>query len=231
MTLELERLLADGLAAEMEGNVRVAAARYEAAINVAAAQVLPWLRLGTLCHRIRQHARAREVLEQAAQLDPNNPEVAFRLGLTYDALEDRPQAQAAYTRSVVLDPSSWQTWFLIGRDHRQLGHAEVARLAYLRALEVAPDEAQVLAELGSLLWEMGRRDEAFPPLERAASVCRVDPGISLQLGLAELERGDLLAAQRQLVAAKHLDPLDESIDVALRNLASRKRDVRRPKAA
>src|SRR5207244_809318 len=130
-------------------------------------------------------------------------------------LESGRRAIAAHPRSVPRAPSCWQTWDLIGRDHRQLGHAEVARLACQRALEEAPDEPEILAELGTLLWEMGQWNDAYVYLEHAVTVCPVDPGFALQLGLAEMQRGDLIAAHRLLTGAKHLDPSDRRIDVAL----------------
>jgi Flp pilus assembly protein TadD len=231
MTPEAERLLESGQQAETEGNVRDALVSYEAAVELAATEALPRLRLGTVCHRLRDYARAREVLEEAGRLDPENADVAFRLGVTCDALGDREQARVAYSRTMMLAPSSWQTWFLIGRDHRQLGHTEVARLAFLRALDASPDEAEVLAELGTLLWEMGMRDDAFLFLERAALNCPVDPGFSLQLGLAQMERGELAAAQRHVMGAKHLDPSDRRIDVALQDLAVRRTAARKGKHA
>ena len=231
MTPEMERLLESGRLAETEGNVREALVRYEAAVKLAGNEALPRLRLGTVCHRLRDYVRAREVLEEASRLDPESPEVAFRLGLTCDALGDREQARTAFTRTMMLAPSAWQTWFLIGRDHRQLGHTEVARLAYRRALNESPEEPEVLAELGTLLWEMGMRDDAFPLLEHAALTCPVDPGFTLQLGLAEMERGQLTAAQRHLTGAKHLDPSDRRIDVALQHLAQRRKETRKHKPA
>jgi Flp pilus assembly protein TadD len=231
MTPEGERLVEGGQEAEAEGNVREALVRYQAAVQVAGTEALPRLRLGTICHRLRDYARAREVLEEASRLDPDDADIAFRVGVTCDALGDREQARIAYSRTMMLAPSSWQTWFLIGRDHRQLGHTGVARLAYLRAVEASPDEPEVLAELGSLLWEMGMRDDAFPFLERAALTCPVDPGFSLQLGLAEMERGQLAAAQRHVMQAKHLDPSDRRIDVALQDLAVRRNVARKGKRA
>src|ERR1700736_776187 len=231
MTPETERLLESGQQAESAGNVREALARYEAAVTLADGEALPRLRLGIVSHRLRDYARAREVLEEASRLDPEDAEVAFRLGLTCDALGDREPARAAYSRTMMLAPGSWQPWLLIGRDHRQLGHTEVARLAYLRAMEASTNEPEVLAELGALLWDMGMRDDAFPFLERAALTCPVDPGFSLQLGLAEMERGQLAAAQRHVMGAKHLDPSDRRIDVALQDLAARRRTARKGKRA
>jgi tetratricopeptide (TPR) repeat protein len=230
MTPEIERLLESGRLAETEGNVREALVRFEAAVKLAGDEALPRLRLGTLCHRIRDYARARASLEEATRLDPDNAEVAFRLGLTCDALGDREQARAAFARAMMLAPSAWQTWFLIGRDHRQLGHPEVARLAYLRALEAGPGEPELLFELGTLLWEMDLRDEGFGLLERAVLACPVDPGFTLQLGLAEMARENLMAAHRLLTTAKHLDPAERRIDLALQDLALRRKALRKRKA-
>src|SRR6202048_5614136 len=99
MTPEIDRLLESGRLAESEGNVREALVRFEAAVKLAADEALPRLGLGALCHRIRDYARARAALEEATRLDPDNAEVAFRLGLTCDALGDREKAAAPFPGS------------------------------------------------------------------------------------------------------------------------------------
>jgi tetratricopeptide (TPR) repeat protein len=185
---ELQLLLAGGARAEAAGNVRDALISYEAAAKLAPVEALPHLRLGTICHRLRDYPRAREVLSTAFDLDATNPEIAFRLGLACDALGDREAARLAYVRTMTVDPSGWQTWFLIGRDHRHLGHTDIARVAYQRALNASPEQPEVLAELGSLLSESGKADDAFPYLERAAQACPSDPSLILQLGLAYAAR-------------------------------------------
>jgi tetratricopeptide (TPR) repeat protein len=228
---EVERLLESGLAAEAAGNVREALIRYEAAVKSAPEAAPPALRLGTLCHRLRDYERARQLLERAAGLDPNDPEIAFRLGAACDALGDRTAATASYGRTMALAPAGWQTWFLIGRQHRQLGRAEVAQAAYRRALATLPEQPDVLAELGSLLLEIGRPLEALPYLEAAVKATRTDAGLALQLGLAYLQHDDVIAAQAVLLDAKHLDPADRLVDKALQDLASHKKRARRNRKA
>jgi predicted Zn-dependent protease len=85
--------------------------------------------------------------------------------------------------------------------------------------------------MGTLLWETGKREQAYPLLEHAVTRCPIDPGLALQLGLADIERGALTAAQRRLTDAKHLDPSDRRIDLALQELALRKRDPRKHRRA
>jgi hypothetical protein len=46
-----------------------------------------------------------------------------------------------------------------------------------------------------------------------------------------MERGQLAAAQRHLMVAKHLDPSDRRIDVALQDLALRRKTARKGKRA
>ena len=94
LSRETEDVLSSGRSAEAFGNVREALVRYEAAVKLAPDEALPRLRLGTLCHRIRDYARAREVLTRAAEVAPDDAEVAFRLGMTCDATGNREQAKA-----------------------------------------------------------------------------------------------------------------------------------------
>ena len=64
MTPEVERLLESGTLAEAEGNLREALVWFEAAVKLDNEEALPRLRLGTLCHRIRDYVRAgADVLE------------------------------------------------------------------------------------------------------------------------------------------------------------------------
>jgi CRISPR/Cas system-associated exonuclease Cas4 (RecB family) len=89
-------------------------------------------------------------------------------------------------------------------------------------MNAAPEEPDVLYELATLLDELDLGEEGYPLLVEAVKHCPVDPGMVLQLGLADMERGDLLAAQRNITQAKHLDPGDRRIDLALQELALRR---------
>jgi Flp pilus assembly protein TadD len=82
------------------------------------------------------------------------------------------------------------------------------------------------------LSESGKDDEALPYLERAAQACPTDPANILQLGMAHAKRGDVISARRLLTEAKHLDPGERRIDLALQRLsAGQKKERRRKKAA
>ncbi len=89
----------------------------------------------------------------------------------------------------------------------------------------------MLAELGSLLLEIGRPQEALPYLEAAVQATRTDAGLALQLGLAYLQLDDVMAAQAVLLDAKHLDPADRLVDKALQDLANQRKRARRNRKA
>src|ERR1700731_550929 len=97
MTPEVEGLLESGRRAGGEGDLGGRLVRVREAVELAGNEALPRLRLGTLCHRVRDYPRARDLLEEARRLDPDNSEVAFRLGLTCEALGERELAPAAST--------------------------------------------------------------------------------------------------------------------------------------
>src|SRR5438445_11973086 len=102
---EASRLLESAAEAESQGNVREAQVRYEAAIKVAPEETTPHLRLGILCHRLRDYRRARQLLARAAGLAPDDPDAAFWEGRAHDALGDRESAMAAYRRTMTLAPA------------------------------------------------------------------------------------------------------------------------------
>jgi hypothetical protein len=55
--------------------------------------------------------------------------------------------------------------------------------------------------------------------------------VLLQLGLAQAERGQISAARKLLTEAKHLDPGERRIDLALQQLAEPKQKGKRKTAA
>jgi Tfp pilus assembly protein PilF len=107
--------------------------------------------------------------DQAVRLAPSDP-VAHRaraVALMYAGL--REDAIREYERAVALRPGHYTLWVELGRARDQLDDQQGALLAFTEAARLAPYYAQPHWQLGNVLFRMGRREEAFTELRRAAT--------------------------------------------------------------
>jgi tetratricopeptide (TPR) repeat protein len=109
-------------------------------------------------------------------------------------------AREAHERADDLDA---EDWYELGCELEVAAPAEAAA-AYRRALEQAPDHPDAHLNLGRLLHEEGRLDEAEQRYRRAAALRPGDPTAVFNLGVALQDRGhpaDAAAAYRRVLAA------------------------------
>lgn len=105
---------------------------------------------------------------QAVLLTPSDP-VAHRARAA--ALMDAGVLEEAireYERAVALRPSHYTLWVELGRARDQRDDQTGALEAFTEAARLAPYYAQPHWQLGNVLFRMGRREEAFAELRRAA---------------------------------------------------------------
>jgi tetratricopeptide (TPR) repeat protein len=102
-----------------------------------------------LAHTVRA-AEALDLLSQARELDPHDPEVPAAIG---KVLLDEGQPDAAlkeFTRALALDPRNAVNLNNRGVALAEIGQTEAARLDFERALEIAPDLAEARENLNKL---------------------------------------------------------------------------------
>lgn len=112
--------------------------------------------------------------------------------LSGDAAEARQWLETA----VRLDPDWAQAWLNLGVARRRTGDSQGAEEAYRSALRVDPGQPQAYHNLYSLMRLRGERDAAGELLRILDRGRNRDPFISLSLGDASLEAGDLREARR-----------------------------------
>ena len=131
--------------------------------------------------------RAREALEQSLTLDSTNVKTLLNLGRV---LLDQGQPKEALARietAVVLDSGSAEVRRMMARVQTALGHRDSAEVSYRLALSIDPSDSWSMNNLGLLLIDEGRYDEALPPLARAVELRPEAPAFANNLGVA-LER-------------------------------------------
>lgn len=148
---------------------------------------------------------AREALERAGALLPEQAPVWSDLAVCLNALGDRQAAAACFERSLKFDPLRAEVWANAGRNALELGRPEEAEAHCRRALVLQPGMAEAHFNLGHALKALKRRDEAVTEyrkvLEWASNVAEACSAAALgllELGLPE----EALAACRRALELK-----------------------------
>lgn len=107
--------------------------------------------------------------DRAVALLPGDAEAHSARGDVLQSIEDYPQAQDEFTRAVQLRPRDYFLWLLLGVMRDQNQDQEGALRALGQSVALAPSYAPPRWQSGNLLLRMGRPDQAFIELRRAAN--------------------------------------------------------------
>lgn len=112
-------------------------------------------------------AQAQGLFLQAAQLEPENPWLAYNLGTVAGALGDLEGAVGFYRRALSLSPSLTPAQYNLGFTLAALGDSDGAAAAYRKVIEMEPANASALWNLGLLLFNQGSITEGQDLMRRA----------------------------------------------------------------
>lgn len=154
----------------LAGQLHVAEPAYREILRERPQQPDALFLLGCLALQRGEHARAADLLEQAARLDPANADACNNYGLALFHLGRLAEAAVQYERALRRRPDFPEALSNLGLcRYRQKSHAEAA--TYLeRALALKPDYADALNNLGIVRHEQGRLDEAIACIRRALAL-------------------------------------------------------------
>lgn len=138
--------------------------------------VQAWYDLGRTKYNENRFDEAIETFKKVLELDPANVKGADNLGLSYGALERNDEAISAYQRAITLQDKS------------------------------ADKNAGPYLDLGSLLIESNRHEEALPLLMQALAISPGDYRVHRELGKAYLHLNELEKARGELEKAVELAP-------------------------
>ncbi|MEM7352566.1 MAG: tetratricopeptide repeat protein [Acidobacteriota bacterium] len=144
-------------------------------------------------------AAAFAALEAYADLMPNDPTTHHHLGNAYYWIGDYAAAERELGRSLELQPDFTFALRTLGDVYRAQGLRRQAEATYqtMRASAVGPsDEEAALVALADLALDVGRAEQAVELAEQALAVDPTSVDALWILGLAEIDRRDLAAAER-----------------------------------
>ncbi len=126
--------------------------------------------LGCLALQRGEHARAAELLEQAARLDSANADACNNYGLALFHLGRLAEAAVQYERALRRHPDFPEALSNLGLCRYRQKLLSEAAVVLERALALKPDYADAHNNLGIVRQEQGRLDEAIACLRRALAL-------------------------------------------------------------
>ncbi len=148
---------------------------------------------------------ALEYLDQALQLDANNPQLAALAGELHFLSGRSSRALERFDGALVRDPEQYEALVYSGVLLHEASSSASARQRLRRAVELKPEEFLGWLGLGSLCLDRGDLREASVYLERALELDRVPTALGL-LGQAYRRMGKFGRAATMLEEAVRMDP-------------------------
>ena len=119
---------------------------------------------------------------------------------------DVPAAIVHLKRAIELAPQFSAAWNHLGTIAYQTGQYVEAETDFCKALDADPDAYAPLVNLGGVLINLGKWDEALEYNKRAVLKSPHDALANSQLGMSYFYGGQLDAAEKYLTTAKQIDP-------------------------
>ncbi|MGA0599558.1 tetratricopeptide repeat protein [Caulobacter sp. KR2-114] len=133
---------------------------------------------------------ARATYQRALALAPRNPDVLTTYANFLYHHEDPAQGLALANRALAIDPLNRLALLTAAKSQAAMGHFADAEARYHAAIDLFPDLVDAKQELGLILVEEGKLDQAAPWL-KAAAAPNTDPSAALELAHLYLNLGML----------------------------------------
>jgi tetratricopeptide (TPR) repeat protein len=149
---------------------------------------------------------------------PNDADANYLLGRTKFNENNFPAAISSFERALILHPKYIEAENNIGLAWRELNDHEKAKAAFQKAIEWegdAPVDAQPFLNLGTLLADQGKIEQAIPYLVKAAVLSPDNPTVHEELSHVYAVQQNLPKAQSELQKAVTLAPNTSSLHFKL----------------
>jgi tetratricopeptide (TPR) repeat protein len=156
------------------------------------------------------YADAIKWLKKSVEVQPTNKDAWYYLGRAYYSKGQLPEARAAFEKVLELHPQDTKAQTNLGLVLETSGQTDAAIEAYRTAIawqeKGGETSEQPYANLGSLLLERRRAQEAVGALEKAVAMAPRNAFCHLKLGIAYRQLGRLAESEQQLNQATALEP-------------------------
>jgi len=185
---------------------------YQQAIDVFQEAASKWpntadvhFHLGRTLQRVSQNQEAMAAYEKALEIDVSHPRATNNLAVLYFGDENFDKANKLLQPLVLANTSFAFAWANLGRVCARSEQKKLAEIYLRRALELSPDLVFVHVELGAVLFDQGRMEEALSSLNTAVSIDPNDAGAWASLASVYWHSGDIERAKQTCLHCLSLD--------------------------
>jgi tetratricopeptide (TPR) repeat protein len=143
-----------------EGEFLLAIPLYEASVGADETLGASWIELGVCYYKTGQNVLARQALERARQLEPENTSVYTHLGILLGRIGELHEAVDYLRLAVAMDRDSAEAYHELAVVYSSLGEEEKAIDGFLTSIELDPHNAEAHDKVAVLMDEVGRFQEA-----------------------------------------------------------------------
>jgi len=181
----------------------------QAQLTVAEAQLL---------REAQRHQDAFQLLNEALQKEPEQPELLYDVALTAEKLERFDLLESHLRKLIQVRPDHAHAYNALGYSlaERNLRLPE-ARTLIERALEISPDDYFIMDSLGWVLYREGNLKDAAEQLRRAYNG-RPDAEIGAHLGEVLWVMGERVEAERVWQESLKASPENETLQKTIKRL-------------
>jgi tetratricopeptide (TPR) repeat protein len=179
---------------------------------------------------LSDYGDADKWFSQVVSETPNDADAWYLLGRTKYNENEFAAAIADFERALALHPKYVEAENNIGLAWKELNNRDNARAAFQAAIDwqgSTPVDAQPILNMGTLLADEGKFDEAMTLLKQALSLAPQNPSAHEQLGKVYLAMNRLAEAQSQLEQAIVLAPDSSALHYKLGQILRKEGETER----
>gem|GEM_PF-5913810 len=168
-----ERLVMEGVYYQHLGTaemLQIAKHKYLQAIILNPRYVEAHYNLGLVALETEEYSLAKEALEKAVKLDPENAFFLACQGINLYYQDELEKAEAFFEKALEMDSSIPWILFNYGLLSQKQGNLEKAEELFLKALKLFPDYVEVIDALGRVYWLQGKANLGRDYYDKAASL-------------------------------------------------------------
>lgn len=214
--VEAIQLLA--LARKGEGNTAEAERLLRACVQLQPQRAEFHANLANLLRALGRGVEAADTYKSALEADPRFKPARLGLIRTLNAAAAYQQAQLEAAKLIKDDAADAEGWAELGAALKGQGKLIEAEAAYKAALERRPCFAIARHNLGSLLSQLERADEALIEIDRAAAAGLKGHAVHLNRAIALMQLGRFEQSEQEFERAAQLAPTHADTQVRLAKL-------------